>query len=230
MFKKISYLKKIKSNKKVFYSYIKFWFLDKILKPFRLYSKYKNKKIIFSKRINFDWFTQHFFYFNFFLKKSSFSYLEIGAFEGNSFFLVLHNLKPKYAVAVDPWIDTQYEIVSDLSEVEKNFDYNLNEKKGSFVKIKKNSSEFFANNKKNFDVIYIDGSHLYEHVLQDGLNAWKILNINGFLIFDDFFFNYDGDYINSVGAAVNEFLLKIEKKYQIVLTTNNQIFIKKINN
>ena len=48
------------------------------------------------------------------------------------------------------------------------------------------SDEFFKNNKKLFDVIFIDGLHEYVQVRKDAANALKILKSNGYIVFHDF--------------------------------------------
>ena len=43
----------------------------------------------------------------------------------------------------------------------------------------------FGNNKKNFDVIFIDGFHHYEQCRKDIINSLKVLNENGFILLHD---------------------------------------------
>lgn len=38
---------------------------------------------------------------------------------------------------------------------------------------------------EKFDLIYIDGSHLFDNVFLDAYYAYRLLNINGILVFDD---------------------------------------------
>jgi len=47
------------------------------------------------------------------------------------------------------------------------------------------SDNFFLTNKKKFDVIFIDGLHLYEQVLADISNGFKFLNEGGFIVLHD---------------------------------------------
>ena len=51
--------------------------------------------------------------------------------------------------------------------------------------IKDTSDNFFKNNKKNFDVIFIDGLHVYEQARKDILNSLKFLNDGGIFILHD---------------------------------------------
>jgi len=47
------------------------------------------------------------------------------------------------------------------------------------------SEKFWQTTLSKFDLIYIDGSHLYEDVRNDLYEAWKILNPYGMLLIDD---------------------------------------------
>jgi hypothetical protein len=51
--------------------------------------------------------------------------------------------------------------------------------------IKDTSDNFFKNNKKNFDVVFIDGLHEYEQCRKDIINALKVLNKNGYIFLHD---------------------------------------------
>jgi hypothetical protein len=48
------------------------------------------------------------------------------------------------------------------------------------------SDKFFISNKKNFDVIFIDGLHTYEQCQRDCINSMNILKNNGIILFHDF--------------------------------------------
>jgi predicted O-methyltransferase YrrM len=39
---------------------------------------------------------------------------------------------------------------------------------------------------ESFDIIYIDGSHAKEDVLEDAVLSWRLLKVGGLLIFDDY--------------------------------------------
>ena len=53
--------------------------------------------------------------------------------------------------------------------------------------IRKTSDEFFKNNKKKFDIIFIDGLHEYSQVKTDIINSLNSLNSNGVLLLHDCF-------------------------------------------
>ena len=51
--------------------------------------------------------------------------------------------------------------------------------------IKDTSDNFFKNNKNRFDVIFIDGLHIYEQCRRDVINALKVLDKNGYIFLHD---------------------------------------------
>jgi len=51
--------------------------------------------------------------------------------------------------------------------------------------IRKTSDDFFKNNQEKFDIIFIDGLHHYEQVIEDINNAIDILNDNGHILVHD---------------------------------------------
>jgi len=50
---------------------------------------------------------------------------------------------------------------------------------------KETSDSFFSKNKKNFDIIFVDGLHVNEQVYRDITNSLKFLNKNGFIVCHD---------------------------------------------
>ena len=51
--------------------------------------------------------------------------------------------------------------------------------------VRETSDNFFKINKKEFDVIFIDGLHIYEQCRKDIINSLKFLNRNGFIFLHD---------------------------------------------
>lgn len=47
------------------------------------------------------------------------------------------------------------------------------------------SDDFFAKNTETFDVVFVDGLHLYEQAIKDILNAFNCLNHGGFVVVHD---------------------------------------------
>ncbi len=51
--------------------------------------------------------------------------------------------------------------------------------------IRKTSDAFFLNNSKKFDIIFIDGLHIYDQVKKDIINSVKCLKENGIILVHD---------------------------------------------
>ena len=159
--------------------------------------KYKNIKKNFEKNIeskNFTekWFLNNIEIFCYYLPEDltkSFSYLEIGSYEGLSTLNILLNYSNSKVTAIDLWSQSNINSESldvNFNEVEKRFDENLKDYK--FNKIKKDSVialRGLLNKNVYFDLIYIDGSHNGEDILSDAIESYKLLNIGGIIIFDD---------------------------------------------
>ena len=51
--------------------------------------------------------------------------------------------------------------------------------------VRKTSDDFFLENNKTFDLVFIDGLHTYAQIKKDILNSVKFLNINGIILVHD---------------------------------------------
>jgi len=151
--------------------------------------------------------------------------LEIGSFEGYSVNVFNKIFTQPEIYCVDPWIPYSEHPNLNFNQIEKNFDtntVNLNIKK-----FKMFSSDFFKNNNKNFDLIYIDGSHMSDDVFFDAVESFKILNKNGILFFDDFFGHLKFDNNQPIDGIVR-FLNTININSLKLIFINSQIAFLKI--
>jgi len=113
----------------------------------------------------------------------------------------------------------------NFNQIERNFDANtanLNIKK-----FKMFSSDFFKNNNKNFDLVYIDGSHMSDDVFFDAMESYKILKKGGILLFDDFLGSSAFDN-NNVIEGVSLFLNQINDNSLKLVIINSQICFLKL--
>jgi len=227
--KRLLFLLKSKSSAQIFLSYFKHKIFNIFIKRNIIRLKKKHELFISDKKITNNFFSSHAYNFYYYLSKlrSNFDYLEIGSYEGNSAMFVSKNFKSSYTYCVDNWEKTEeYINHKSFSAIEQNFDFNILNH-CNIKKFKKSSDEFFFNNKKMFDAIYIDGYHFGPQVFKDCKNAWNYLKKNGFLICDDYIWNFYPNIINNPCYAVNNFLKEIDGQYKVEKVSNSQIFIQK---
>jgi len=158
--------------------------------------------------------------------------LEIGCFEGLSSSCFSDNLlnhSKSTMDCVDPFIfsgtNEQITTLNVTSNTENTFRYNIKKSK-SFNKItfhKLKSDDFFLNNTKKFNLIYIDGCHEPENIIRDMNSSFNFLEVNGIMWMDD----YLGGNNRSCLKAMNIFLNNNIGKYQII-HKNYQLAIKKL--
>lgn len=132
-----------------------------------------------------DWFTPHRQAFEKYLapfRKQPINYLEVGVYEGRSFFWVVdHILKhpSSKAWALDFFPD-------DLLAI-----FNKNRSLCSTPKkveiLRGDSSELLTKLQKDFfELIYLDGSHVGRDVLRDLIHLFDLLKYNGIMLIDDY--------------------------------------------
>jgi len=96
-------------------------------------------------------------------------YLEIGVAEGNT----LANVIAPNRTGVDP-APRYYAMNAERLAAIKAMEVHESE-----------SDHFFAHNTRTFDLIFVDGLHLYEQAMKDLLNALDVLNPGGFVLVHD---------------------------------------------
>lgn len=160
----------------------------------------------------------------------SFSYLEIGTFEGRSALFVSEFNNCEKIVCVDPYLDYNESERYDFKmiDVYESVNQKLKKIKDKNVELIKDTSDsFFSKNQEFFKVIYLDGHHNYEYVKRDFINAMSCLEKNGILICDDFlWFKYEKLKENPAGAILECY--QNYKKNLEILFINHQIIFKKI--
>lgn len=156
--------------------------------------------------------------------------LEIGCYEGLSTTFFADNFldhSNSKMTCVDPFLtisDNDHKIYLDNNE-EQNFDYNMtickNTDKITIHKI--TSDEFFKNNDKTYNLIYIDGCHEPDFIKRDMENSFKVLEKNGIMWMDD----YGGGDGIKIKNTMNEFLENYKGQYNLIYS-GYQLAIQKI--
>lgn len=159
-------------------------------------------------------------------------YLEIGAFYGAN----LLSVAATYAkhpdsvlVAIDPWIDYsdypeykgQQETIYDTFQSNiSSSDYHtrINVKRGYSHEVVPTLED------NSFDIIYIDGNHEPEYVLEDAAIAFRKLKVGGYLIFDDY--GWGGPDLTKRG--IDAFLHGYYKRIKVLGEKESQVFVKRL--
>ena len=162
------------------------------------------------------------------------NYLEIGVYYGLNFISVLNtfckNDKSKLH-AIDCWSDEHYNhyehLVNKGDQIYNTFLRNVSVSGGSdkltvhrgysFDKIKELSDNYF-------DIIYIDGCHEPESVMEDAVLSFRKLKNDGYIVFDDY------NWSNETTESINSFIAAYSKRCKILGLQNGQMFIQKIIN
>ena len=166
--------------------------------------------------------------------KPGLHYLEIGVYEGRSFFWMLENVlthPTSRGTGIDIFIPSQIEQrFLDNAKLSGQGQKVTSIKGYSQVELRKLPLE-------SIDVIYIDGSHTADDVLTDAVLAWGLLKNGGFIVFDDF--DWDGSYYTGPGSHLPDELLpglaissfiQTHRNYLDVINLNWQIILRKRSN
>ncbi len=186
-----------------------------------------------------DWFSKEISIWNkykpLFFNKEKIRCLEIGSFEGRSTIYMLNNYcngNNSHVDALDTWegsvehsSDKKYNLYDRFLNNTKKFieknklsiyrDYSSNT-------LMKFVQELNANSREQYDVIYIDASHIAKDVLLDATLAWKLLKIGGLMLFDDYEWSYykNAEMNPKVGVdgflnSNNNMFMMLHKGYQL---------------
>jgi predicted O-methyltransferase YrrM len=146
-------------------------------------------------------------------------YTEIGTFCGGSLSLILQHLYVTDIVAIDPLhvLNNQSQIVEN--NIKK---FNLHNRNITLHKKFSNDNNFIMELKENSfntDILFIDGDHSYNGVINDFNNYEQFVNKNGFIVFDDYL---DYKYSPEVKYAVDDIVKNLDKsKFNIIGSIKN---------
>jgi predicted O-methyltransferase YrrM len=156
-------------------------------------------------------------------------YLEIGAFYGANLLSVekTYAAHPESRIyCVDPWKDyDEYpEYKTMQASIFEKFLSNVS-RIGEKLVIRRGFSnrEVPLFEDDFFDIIYIDGNHEPEYVLEDAVLAFRKLKPNGILIFDDY--GWGGPDLTQRG--IDAFLSGYHKRIRYLGMQINQVFVQK---
>jgi predicted O-methyltransferase YrrM len=67
-----------------------------------------------------------------------------------------------------------------------------------------------------FDLVFIDGSHIAKHVMEDAILSWRLLKFGGVMIFDDYEWGPSELIENQPKTGIDAFLAGYRGHYQMV--------------
>lgn len=158
------------------------------------------------------------------------TYLEIGAFYGANVLSVANTYASHVSskvVCIDPWIDyseypeykgQQPSIYDAFLRNTAHLQYKLVVHRGFSHQVLPGFED------ASFDIIYIDGNHEPEFVLEDAVLAFRKLKVGGHLIFDDY--GWGGPDLTKRG--IDAFLHGYHKRIKLLGEKESQVFVKKL--
>jgi predicted O-methyltransferase YrrM len=150
------------------------------------------------------------------------NFLEVGCFEGKGSCWLLENIlthPSSRLICVDTFDFAGQHLQLDASSMESTFDNNiLDTGRGSCVEKKVGFSQEILRVLPlyYFDFIYIDGSHLAPHVLEDAILSWRLLKPGGILTFDDYEWDSAPLAIERPKIAIDSFLQCFQGQYDLI--------------
>ena len=167
--------------------------------------------------------------------------LEIGTYAGISLINIVKLIPNSVGYGLDRWsnyiegdVNKKVDILDNMDElgIEASFYKNIETSglKDRIQGIKGDSYEVLiemVKESKQFDFIYVDGSHKAFDCYSDLILSWKLLAEDGVLAIDDYLYNTEGAIVNSPFEGVNHFLHKFQKEIKI-LHSGYRVFLQKV--
>jgi cephalosporin hydroxylase len=153
------------------------------------------------------------------IDKEEINYLEIGTHSGGSACLMLKHPKLTNVYGMDLETSTRHEAVQQNVQKYKrddnHFDYFIGNSRD------KNLVKKVRDTVKQVDMLFIDGEHTLDAVIEDFLNYKDLVNEGGYIIFDDYNdYGYNPVVKHGVDMIVNEYLFD---DYEVLGFTYNKL-------
>ncbi len=170
--------------------------------------------------------------------KSKIKMLEVGCFEGRSTLWFLQNIltaDDSFMVCVDNFKGEPSHGVSLDETIKNNFKENVKEYMNKRLSLVESDSfsglvALMVTN-MNFDIVYVDASHIAKNTLEDAILSWKLLKSGGSMIFDDYSWKppvkeLKDDDTQSPKLAIDSFLKVYKGEYNLI-SKGRQVYIEK---
>lgn len=155
---------------------------------------------------------------------------EIGSWEGQSAIFWLEFFPSAHLTCIDTFKGSSHHQGPDFAHktagIEERFDRNLVPYGSRVEKLKARSIEALDRLrlcKREFDLVYIDGSHERDEVMIDCVLAWQVTRPGGIVIWDDYRFGADNPE-NNPGPAINAFLAMHATDASVLFDSGDQLF------
>lgn len=144
-------------------------------------------------------------------------YVEIGAFAGGSACLMLQHSNIK-VISIDLGRPIDPQIVTQNVEKfnNQNHFYKYIQGDSSSPSTKTQLLEYIS----EIDILFIDGDHSYQAVINDFNLYEDLVKDGGFIVFDDY---HDNQHSPQVKPAVDDLILKIQDRYNIIGVFENKL-------
>ena len=196
-----------------------------------IHTKGQNMTLEFSA----DWFTHNEYNLNKLFDdklKGKKDFLEIGSFEGRSSCWFLNKIDDDASLTcIDTWEGSK-EHTFDFDGIYQTFKNNTSQVKKPNQSLKVMVMDSFTgmanliSDHKQFDFIYIDGSHLGKDVMTDACMAFQLVKSGGVIVFDDYEWTDLPDPIDRPKMAVDYFITLFNKDINLIYSSY-QIAIEK---
>jgi len=158
--------------------------------------------------------------------------LEIGSFEGLSTCFFLWRLPSARLTCVDTFAGGVEDAGTMRFDLEEAFDSNVALVDASRVRKLVGDSKRrlvdLLDEGEEFELVYVDGSHLALDVLVDAALAWGLLARNGTIVFDDYGWRELGDdALLRPGKAIDVFRELVDRKHELVYD-DDQVALRRI--
>jgi len=190
-----------------------------------------------------DWFTNGLINFEYTKEQMDSlpaSILEIGCHEGRSTCWMLENLLAQDGTitCIDPFANEPLSAFKNdqppaSNLIEQVFRHNTDLARSPEQTIRLMPTlSFYAlaeliTENKQFDFVYVDGSHSADEVLADAVMAFGLLKKNGYMIFDDYLWMAAADSLDRPKMSIDAFVNMFQNHIEVKLI-NYQLVIKKV--
>lgn len=161
--------------------------------------------------------------------------LEIGSWEGRSALFFLNYLPQARLTCIDTFggnlehhRDAWFAAL--VPETERKFDANTAAFSARIEKRKGSSRDVLPElgiEQRQFDLAYVDGSHLAKDVYADAVLTWSLMAPEGIVILDDYEFGLNESEVERPKLGIDAFLTSIVGQYELLLK-NYQVAIAKV--